>query len=183
MEVSDHCIDFCLVLKIKSLCYRRVVLILIVIKEGLNINWIQERFRIYLQWEVVLCIQNCNRKNVFLVIYILEEIWILNVSCDVIRVKILEPLHARDFRSDIEARIRENRVVSPLCLPEEVIAKHVAWIVLEQFVCQTLLNIIDLAKHVLRSKNIYHHCVIQSDSLKPKVGFNQAIHVASLSTL
>jgi hypothetical protein len=158
------------------------VLLHVVVKEDLEVHWVEEGLGARIQWEVVLGVTQTDNWHLLLK-SVLNIVGVFQIPYYVGWVDFTEPFNSRDSRGQVYAGLCHNRFVTPLSLPEKFRAQHVAAVILEELVRKTLLSIVNLSDHVLRTDQISHVPISHVDALEQVVVLYQIVYVWALLAL
>jgi hypothetical protein len=155
VEVTDYRVNLSLSCQVEALNDGREVHLHIVVKQELEVNRVQEGFGCGIQSEVVSDILGAYLWY-SLIEDVLDIVGVLEVAQDAGGVDLAEPGHFGYVWPKVETLVCHDRLVAPLGLPEEFRAQRIAAVVLKEFVGKTLLSIVNLSDHALRTNKISH---------------------------
>jgi hypothetical protein len=176
MEVTNDGINLSNSSEVEDFQNRREVLLHVVVKKDLKVHRVEEGLGARSQREEVLGVTQADSWHLLRKGF-LNIVRVFQIPDDVGWVDLTEPFNFRDSWGQVDAGVRHDRFVTPLCLPEEVRVQQVAAVILEELVGKTLLSIVDLPDHVLRADQISHVPISHVDALEQVVVLDQVINV------
>lgn len=143
IEVALESMDFIYTLNAESLQNGGKVLSFVVFKEDLKIGRVHECFWSQAKSKVLTCVSCRDIRNTLVSLDVINIVRILTMADNVLGIQVFKAIDVRDIIAQIEAWVSKNGLVSPISLPNNL-RVELRIIILEQFICETLLCSIHL---------------------------------------